>query len=295
MDASCLALLPPRSTSSPPSTDSGPGEAAVASPPCGSRRRLRPARDRALDGADPASLWDAFRRTGDPALRNSLVEHYLYIVTAVSRRLAKRLPRTFAVEDLAQVGTFGLLRAIRRFDPSRGTRFDLYAARCVRGAIQEELRSQDWVPRLARERAARYWSHTADLRQRLGREPSAAEVGQRLGIPPAEAEALAGESDFPGMTSLDEFRGGRDGGAMTRAMRVAAAADSRFGEMVARDLAKWAASLLEPTERTIVALYYHENLTLRGIGEVLGLSESRVCQIHAALLRKLRERLCVLR
>jgi RNA polymerase sigma factor for flagellar operon FliA len=129
------------------------------------RRKRRP-------GPDMSPVWRAYKATGDTTLRNQLVETYHYLVKVIGNRIAARLPRSIDVQDLRSAGVFGLMRAIENYDLERGTPFESYCATRVRGAILDELRAQDWVPRLVRNRAGLYNDTVARLRKRLGREPA---------------------------------------------------------------------------------------------------------------------------
>ena len=125
---------------------------------------------------DFTEVWAEFKRSGDQGLRNRLIERYFYLVKVIGNRIAARLPRSIDVQDLRSAGVFGLIRAIENFDITRGTRFESYCATRVHGAILDELRAQDWVPRLVRNRADKYRKALSALKQRLGRDPSTREV-----------------------------------------------------------------------------------------------------------------------
>ena len=244
------------------------------------RERLRP-------------IWEEFKATGDEDLRNQLVEAYLYIVRLMGNRIAARLPRSIDVQDLRSAGTFGLMRAVENFDIHNGTPFESYGALRVRGAILDELRAQDWVPRLVRNRASAYRTAVEALRVELDREPMDQEVGDRMGITRAEAETLRRESNLTAVFTLSPQEERDDDPRMLR--RLDALMD-RSSEMplehlVAGDLARTLVKVLSPSEQTVIALYYEEGLTMKEVGHVMGISESRVCQIHTKSLKCLREHL----
>lgn len=238
-------------------------------------------------------VWREFKRTGDGRLRNALVERYLYLVKVVANRIAARLPRSIDVQDLRSAGVFGLIRAIENFDTSRGTRFESYCATRVHGAILDELRSQDFVPRLVRNRADVYREAYAELRAKLDRDPSVRELAEHLGIDDVEAEAFRRDANLSTVYTLSREDENGDDPSQLRKLDVLVDHDSEvpFDEMVTKDLATALSLRLTRVERTVVALYYHDNLTMREIGYVLKISESRVCQIHTKLLRKLKEHL----
>lgn len=244
-------------------------------------------------GAELTRLWKRFKRTGDEAARNRLIEHYLYLVKVISNRVAARLPRSIDVMDLRGAGIFGLMRAIENYDLDRGTPFESYCATRVRGAILDELRSQDWVPRLVRNRAALYNEALHGLRKELGREPSLHELSARLALPLVETERLAKEANLTSVFTLSPQDDREDDPRVLRRLDVLMDKDSEvpFEKLVAHDLAASLTKALTDVERTVVALYYHENLTMREIGGVLDISESRVCQIHTKTLQKLKAHL----
>ncbi|MFM8981192.1 MAG: sigma-70 family RNA polymerase sigma factor [Planctomycetia bacterium] len=237
-----------------------------------------------------AQMWKRYTQTRDEALRNELVTAYFYLVRVISNRIAARLPRSIDVHDLRSVGAMGLMRAVENYDMQRGTPFSSYCASRVRGAILDELRSQDWVPRLVRNRATQYNAAVGALRQELGREPSAHEAAARLSMPVEEAERMRRESNFTSVYTLSPQEEQDDDSRALRRLDVLMDKDSEepFDRMVARDLAGSLSKVLAHNERVVVALYYKENLTMKEIGSVLGISESRVCQIHTKTLEKLR-------
>lgn len=239
------------------------------------------------------ALWKRFKRTGDAALRNELVEAYLYLVKVISNRIAARLPRSIDVQDLRSAGVFGLMRAIENYDTARGTPFESYCATRVRGAILDELRSQDWVPRLVRNRASLYNEAFTGLKKELGRDPSTHETAARLALPVDDTERLRREANLTSVFTLSPQEEREDDPRVLRRLDVLMDKDSEvpFEKLVAQDLAASLAKVLSRNEQTVVALYYHENLTMKEIGGVLGISESRVCQIHTKTLEKLKAHL----
>ena len=244
-------------------------------------------------GAELTRLWKRFKRTGEESLRNRLIEHYLYLVKVISNRVAARLPRSIDVMDLRGAGVFGLMRAVENYDLARGTPFESYCATRVRGAILDELRNQDWVPRLVRNRATLYNGAVTGLKQELGRDPSAHETAARLALPVEEIERLRRESNLTTVFTLSPQDDREDDARVLRRLDVLMDKDSEvpFEKLVAHDLAASLGKVLTDVERTVVALYYHESLTMKEIGNVLGISESRVCQIHTKTLTKLKQHL----
>ncbi len=252
----------------------------------GPRRKRKP-------GPDMSHVWKAYKETGDTELRNQLVEAYHYLVKVIGNRIAARLPRSIDVQDLRSAGVFGLMRAIDNFDIERGTPFESYCATRVRGAILDELRAQDWVPRLVRNRATLYTKAMTTLTKRLGREPSSHETASHLNISVKEAEKLRRESNLTSVYTLAQQDDGDDDPRVLRKLDALMDRESEtpFDKFVATDLAKALMGVLQKPERTVIALYYHEGLTMKEIGRVMSISESRVCQIHTKTLKKLKEHL----
>lgn len=238
---------------------------------------------------DMTLVWQEFKRTGDGALRNRLVERYLYLVKVIGNRIAARLPRSIDVQDLRSAGIFGLIRAIENFDITRGTRFESYCATRVHGAILDELRAQDWVPRLVRNRAVEYRTAFTTLRARFDRDPSTRELAEHTGKTDQEVEALRRESNLTTVYTLSRDDESSDDPGQVRKLDVLVDRQSEvpFDEMVTRDLVDSLSKVLTQAERTVVALYYNDSLTMKEIGRVMRISESRVCQIHTKLLKKL--------
>jgi len=240
-----------------------------------------------------SAVWVAYKASGDVALRNQLVETYHYLVKVIGNRVAARLPRSIDVQDLRSAGVFGLMRAIDNYDLERGTPFESYCATRVRGAILDELRAQDWVPRLVRNRASTYNAALTHLRKRLGREPSNHEMAGHLEITTAEAEKLRRESNLTSVYTLAQQDDGDDDARTLRKLDALMDRGSErpFDRLVSKDLAQALVTTLLKKEATVIALYYHEGLTMKEIGRVMGISESRVCQIHTKTLKKLKAHL----
>ena len=230
-------------------------------------------------------LWSAYARAPGDETRNRLVEHYQPLVADIVQRCSARLPRLIERGDLDTAANLGLIDAIAGFDPARGVRFEVYCEWRVRGALLDELRNQDWLSRPARTRLGHVRRVSEEMRARLGREPSEAELAQELGPdlrswpafarPQLSGHAAEAGEDAP--TGLDVL-----------ADPDSEAPRERLG---CDDLFRLVAQRLSVQEYQIVYLRYWEDLSLREIGELLHLSESRVCKIHAQLLERLKERL----
>lgn len=242
------------------------------------------------------ALWQAYGRHRDPALRDRLLLHYAPLVKYVAGRVGTGLPAHVDVADLVQSGVFGLADAIERFEQERGLKFETYAMQRIRGAILDELRAQDWVPRSVRTRAREVERALERLESRLQRSATDAEVAEELGISVTELRDLYAQLQLTSVVALDELvAAGRAGGGTSLAETLP---DDKVAEPGAvldsaesRRLLAQAVSQLTDRDRVVVTLYYFENLTLAEIGRVLGVTESRVCQLHTRAVLRLRHKM----
>jgi RNA polymerase sigma factor for flagellar operon FliA len=246
---------------------------------------------------DLQETWRRYKATRDLACRNRLVERYLPLVEFLAERILQRLPRCVEGDDLKSAGVFGLMAAIDGFDLSRGIKFETYCSVRVRGAILDELRARDWVPRVVRSRAQKRDQAHRALTAEHGRPAMLHEVAARLGWTEREVEESMKEEGRAAVLSLG---GGEDASERTGGTRLDTLVDHREGgnplkEVQQRDVADLVWKSLGPKERQVIVLYYYEQITMREIGEILGLSESRVCQIHSRVLRRLRDRMSPMR
>jgi RNA polymerase sigma factor for flagellar operon FliA len=243
-----------------------------------------------LDG-ESSGLWDAYWNDPCDDTRNLLVVHYQGLAREVSGRFAMRLPRSVDRGDLLTASNMGLMSAIKGFDPERGVRFESYAEMRIRGALIDELRAQDWLPRPWRQRVERHKRSIEKLRSDLGRDPRDEEVAQDMGLPLDEFLLLFG-TRLPGAPAGSM---GEDGHSDETASLLEVVPDQNAllpGEKLTRgELLKLVAQKLTEQEHRIVYLKYWEELPMREIGELTGLSESRVCKIHSRLIERLQDRL----
>jgi RNA polymerase sigma factor for flagellar operon FliA len=248
--------------------------------------------DRSQDGID--ELWQEFVRRPRANLRERLVLHYAPLVKYVAGRVGTGLPTHVDIGDLVQSGIFGLVDAIEKFDPDKGLKFETYAMQRIRGAILDDLRAQDWVPRAVRSRAREVERALERLGGRLHRTPTDAELAAELEISVAELRELYGQLQLTSVVAFEDLvAGGREGGSVIDTLRDDDAVDP-VSVLVDRDnrkqLAEAIAQLAE-RDRIIVSLYYFESLTLAEIGKVLGVTESRVSQLHTRAVLRLRAKL----
>ncbi|MEM7229566.1 MAG: FliA/WhiG family RNA polymerase sigma factor [Planctomycetota bacterium] len=223
-------------------------------------------------------------------LRNVLVERYLDIVRYTAERMHMRLPSEVDVEDLMSAGLFGLMDAIDAYDLERGVKFETYCAQRIRGAIFDELRAMDWVPRLVRSRTAKVERVRKSLEMELGRRPTDKEICDRLDVDKTEFQKLSKDSKPVGVVSLNRTWFETDSSKDVREIDVIK--DNRqenpLNELQRKDLKLLITKGLSRAERLIVVLYYYEEMTMKEIGMTLDLSESRVSQMHSSILARLK-------
>ena len=241
------------------------------------------------------SLWARYTENPTRELRDELIVHYSPLVKYVGSRVAAGLPQNVEQADLVSYGIFGLIDAIDKFDPVRGYKFETYAISRIKGAMLDELRSMDWVPRSVRTKAKRIEQANTKLEAKLGRAPTDEELAKALDITSDELETMLTKISFVGVVALDEMlSGGERGDSMTLGDTIPDRGAGPVGSFEIEEMRQLLAeSINSMTEREkiVLTLYYYEGLTLADIGNVLGVTESRVCQIHTKSVLRLRSRL----
>jgi RNA polymerase sigma factor for flagellar operon FliA len=238
-------------------------------------------------------LWQRYHHPQvDPAVENALVVKYLPLVTAAVARLAMTLPDHVDRDDLQSVGLVGLLHALRNFDPTCGTSFETYARMRVRGAMLDELRRMDWIPRAIHEKARKIQNTMIQLEQELGKAPTDAQMAKALKISTNEYAELVNEVKPAAFVCLDAVNAAdeSDGGSLYEVVGNPAAEDP-VDETSKQELKRVIFARLKelpPIQRKVLALYYLEDMHLREIAEAFGLTESRICQIHAQAILAIR-------
>ena len=240
-------------------------------------------------------LWRRYKTGNDPAAREQLIEEYIPLVKYVAGRLAMNLPSNVDLGDLESFGFFGLLDALEKYDAERNTKFETYATTRIRGAIIDGLRSLDWVPRSTRSKARLVESQIYELTNDLGRTPTDDEVAAALGLSLDEYYGLLSELKGANLFSLDETAAGDENRDNLRILDLVVDQGLLPDELLVeresvKELAAAVAELSE-REQLVLALYDQEGLTLKEIGHVLQVSESRVSQIHTKAIMTLRSRL----
>lgn len=249
------------------------------------------------DKASIARLWSVYKTTHDRSARDRLIVHYSPLVKYVAGRVAIGLPQNVEQSDLVSYGVFGLIDAIEKFDITRNIKFETYAIARIKGAIIDELRSIDWVPRSVRAKARSVERAYNKLETRFGRTPTDAELAEELRITEAELQVIFHQVSFVGVAALDDIVAvgiGERGEAQTLGDSIP---DRSQGPVAAfeteetKQLLAKAINRLQDREKMVLTLYYYEGLTLAEIGEILGVTESRVCQIHTKAVLQLRGRM----
>ena len=243
-----------------------------------------------------ANTWRRYKRSGGREARNRLIVAYSPIVKHAAGRIASRLPAHVELADLVSYGLGGLIEAVERFDPARGIRFETFAGVRIRGAIFDELRSLDWVPRRVRGEARRIERATVDLSTRLHRMPTDAELSTKLSLEPGELDASLQRVADARMVALDQpweagGADGADGGAtLVQTLPDPNAADPAASAH-ATDLRERIADAIEhlpERERAVLGLRYHQDLRFAEIGDILGVTESRISQLHSKAVLQVR-------
>lgn len=238
-------------------------------------------------------IWTEYRRTGTEELRNVLMERYLPLVKYNAERIHTKLPEEVDIEDLMSAGIFGLMDTIDAFDLDRGIKFETYCAPRIRGAILDELRSMDWVPRLVRSRTSQVESARKSLEMELGRTPTDDELSQKMRLSKDEFAKVRKDAGAVGVVSLSRKWFETDSNKDVREIDVLE--DPKQVNPISlaqrRDLKDLITKGLSRAERLIVVLYYYEEMTMKEIGVTLDLSESRVSQMHSSILARLKAQL----
>lgn len=244
---------------------------------------------------DEKQLWIEYKKSGNLKIREQLIVQYIPLVKYVVGRMITNLPKNVEYDDLVEYGIIGLLDAVEKYDVSKEIVFKTYAVTRIRGAIYDELRSQDWVPRSVRKMAKDIEKAYMHLENKLKRVPTEEEVAEYLEVPVKKMEELYAKVDMGNLSSLDDVI--YDSGEATTTVanvvedKKAVNAQSNLEKDELKKALVERLNELKENERLVVTLYYYERLTLKEIGKVLEISESRVSQIHSKAILKLRSKL----
>ena len=245
---------------------------------------------------DVSALWSTFKETGDLDARERLILNFSPLVKYVAGRVSSTLPQTVDTADLISYGLFGLIDAIEKYEPERGIKFETYAIARIKGAIIDELRSLDWVPRSVRARAKELEAAYITLETRMRRVPSDAEVAEEMGLTVDELHEILSKLSYASVVSFEELWSGGDreeqsDGAASIPDHEADDPVSMFEAEEVKHILADAIEHLPERERVVITLYYYEGLTLKEIGKVLGVTESRVSQLHTKAVLRMRAKL----
>lgn len=234
-------------------------------------------------------LWSEYLKDkNNKKAHDELIVQYIYLIRYVVGRVKIALPPTFSIEDISSYGVEGLIDAVEKFSPNKGARFETYALMRIRGNIIDKIRSQDFLPRSARKKIKDIKDTQEQLRQKLGRQPTSSEIGEVLGLEKEKVDQILSEDTT--ITSIYDKKGSSEDSIEV----IDTIQDERRTpqeEMEEKDVKKeleFALKKLPERERMIMVLYYHENMTLKEIGDTIEISESRVCQLHAQAIMKLK-------
>jgi RNA polymerase sigma factor for flagellar operon FliA len=253
--------------------------------------------DTSVKAIELRELWSRYKKEGDEKARERLVLAYSPLVKFVAGRMSSGLPAHIEEADLISYGLLGLIGAIERFDPGREIKFETFAVARIKGSIIDELRSLDWVPRSVRAKAREIEAAHAKVERQLGRTPTDEEVSEELGVSMDDFQESLLQISNSSVMALDELWAVSDSSgdqvSLLDTMKDPSAVDParELGVSELKDRLANAISRLPEREKLVVALYYYENLTLREIGEVLGVTESRVSQLHTKAVLRLKSRL----
>jgi RNA polymerase sigma factor for flagellar operon FliA len=240
--------------------------------------------------------WESYTRRGDPRARDHLVLEYAHLAKYVAGRLAIGLPPTVQIDDLISSGILGLMDAIEKYDPKRDTKFETYAMTRIRGAMLDELRALDWVPRSTRRKARLLEDAYASLEAELGRAATDEEISSHLSISSKMLQGMVAEISASSLLSLDGFMTAGGGEEVSRLIdhfrdTETCSPSAQIEVQEVRRILTSAIGNLPRRERDVISMYYYEEITMKEIGNILGVSESRVCQIHTKAILRLRGRL----
>lgn len=249
-----------------------------------------------LTSKDLTRLWKEFKEAQNGEAKDTITVHYLGLVRVVAGRMAMNSPPQVDKDDLIGWGVLGLLDAVEKFDPARKAGFETYASTRIRGAIIDQIRSLDWAPRSLRRKARELARAADNLKGKLGRKPADRELAEEMGMSATDLFELMTEIHGAYVLSLDaKISGDQEGGETSLGKIMSDTTTPSPEETVLRKeieerLAK-AMEKLSESERQVITLYYYDELTLKEVGKILGLTESRICQIHRSVIKKMKQHL----
>jgi len=248
------------------------------------------------DGMDEDDLWKKYNKSKSQEIRDYFVIKYAPLIKYVAGKISIALPQSIEFDDLVSYGVFGLIDAISKYDPTRGIKFKTYAMTRIRGAIFDELRSIDWIPRSIRQKAKQIEQVITDLENKLGRTVEYEEIAREMGVSNDEFQVLLNKLSGTSLLSLNDIWYLGDDNDELSILETLEAPENMNPDVLIekeeiRDYIIDAIKKLPDKEKKVIVLYYYEDLTLKEIGEVLDVTESRVSQLHTKAIMRLRGRL----
>ena len=237
-------------------------------------------------------VWASYTMSRSPALKEKLILEYAPLVKFVAGRLVMHIGQHVEYDDLISYGIFGLIDAIDKFDPDKGVKFETYASLRIRGSIIDSIRKMDWVPRTLRQRNKQYEQTYLQLEETLGREPTEAELAEKLSLSVEETRDLMRKSSVLSLISLDDYLDQNYETSFNGSMAAQVETpESHMDKQVLQTMLADAIDKLSDKEKKVVSLYYFEDLTLKEISCIMGVSESRISQIHSKAIMRLQLKL----
>lgn len=245
-----------------------------------------------MDEAGKAKLWDDYARTRSPEIREKIILEYAPLVKLVAGRLSMYLGYNVEYDDLVGYGVFGLIDAIDKYDNMKAVKFETYASLRIRGAILDQIRKMDWIPRTIRQKQKKIDAAIKEIENEKGRAATDEEIAKSLGISDGEYLSWQSQMKVTGVVSLDEFmESGTEAPAQQNSQQRFETPEEVIEKEEMKKVLGQALELLTEKEKKVILLYYYEDLTLKEISNVLEVSESRISQLHTRALQKLKSKM----
>lgn len=250
------------------------------------------------DENERAKLWEEYSRKPSTELRDRLIVEYADLVKVVAGRMSMYLGRNVEYDDLVGYGVFGLIESVDRFNPTKNVKFETFASQRIRGAILDQIRKLDWLPRSVRQKQKNYETAKSELASSLGRTPTADELAKKMGLTVDEIAGLEADTELSSLVSLDDYleqgsevgndeaRGNSDHGIVSYESPETKVEKEELKQTIVD-----AINELTEKEKTVISLYYYDEMNLREISNIMSVSESRVSQLHSKALVKLKNKL----